>query len=326
MHQFCTLLTLAGALGSISAARIDLPSKEGLALIGDLEDEDVSLLTSENSPISWYYTWSPWPWDSVDESTVFLPLIPGLDTLEDSQTWDILEDLPSSSTHLLTFNEPDEKEANGGNKMSPKDAAEAYLEYIVPLRDGSGSGSSSRTWNISHPVVSGSERGLDWLRDFNESCYDLDDGGCPTDFVSVHWYGEFAGLQSWLETLHDFYNPDNTSDIQLWVTEMALPQEDEDANVAMLEESMRYLDGLGYVAGYAWFGAFRAGDHNEWTGEGVSLLDEDGGLTELGSAYLGGNTEDFATGEGGAEEDGAGRRGFSVLGFCLAWAVVLAAV
>lgn len=289
------------------SGRIDLPTKQGLALVGELSESDTRLLTSENSPISWYYTWSPLPSEIVGDSTVFLPLIHSIDSLEEEYIWSTLDDLPSSSTHLLTFNEPDEEEGNGGSGASPEDAAEAYLEYIVPLRDGEGEGSSGRTWNISHPVVTGSPRGLEWLRDFNESCYELEpETGCPADFVAVHWYGNFEGLASWLATLHDFYNPDNSSNIGLWVTEMALPQEDGEANLAMLQESMEHLDGLPYVDGYAWFGAFRTEDANEWTDDGVSLLDDDGDLTDLGSEYLGGETDDFQDEDGGDDGDSAG--------------------
>jgi hypothetical protein len=302
-HPASFITAAVACLGTSSAKKLDLPNKHGLALISDLEESDIKLLTSENSPISWYYTWSAYPNQVVGDSAIFLPLIHNLDTIEEDGIWSALDSAPSSSTHLLTFNEPDEENENGGSSASPKDIAEAYLEYIVPLRDGEGQG-SDRKWNISHPVVSGSPRGLEWLRDFNESCYELEpDHGCPTDFVSVHWYGNFEGLAAWLGTLHEFYNPNNSSSISLWITEMALPQEDGEANAQMLQQSMKYLDDLPYVEGYAWFGAFREEDSNDWTGDGVSIFNDDGDLTELGSEYLGGDTEEFKDDD---DSDGAG--------------------
>lgn len=290
-------LLLSTLIPTSAAGRADLPSKRGLALLGDAPSSDNEFLTSDESPISWYYTWSPWPSDSVADNVVFLPLLHGVDTVEDPEFIDVLNRLPSSSTHILTFNEPDGEKDTGGSNISPEDAAKAYLEHVVPLRQPRDD--DSRTWNISHPVVTGSPMGLDWLRDFNESCYDLSDDGCPADFVAVHWYGNFEGLTSWLGQLQEFYGSTET-EMTMWITEMALPQEDGEANVAMMTESIKYLEDLDYVEGYAWFGAFRADNSNDWTGDGVSLFDDDGGLTDLGSTYLGGEENGFEPGMGGA--------------------------
>ncbi|CAH0052341.1 unnamed protein product [Clonostachys solani] len=271
-------------------ALVHLESKKGLALVGQLEDSDIKLLTSEKSPISWYYNWSPTPSNIIGNSTLFIPLIHSLETLGERDIWSSLDGLPSSSQYMLTFNEPDEAEENGGSYISPEDAAKAYIEDIVPHRN------SSRSWQISHPVVTGSERGLNWLRDFNESCYEIDPGnGCPADFIAVHWFGDFTGLASWLGTLRGFYNSSEFLNTSILITEMALPQGVEDDNISMLEQAMSYLDGLDYIAGYSWFGAFRKKNANEWTGDGVSLLENNGDLTGLGEKYLGGDTSDFKT-------------------------------
>lgn len=295
--SFRNIVALCVFFAQNARSHAGLSSKRGLALISDTSDSDVGFLTSEESPIAWYYTWSPYPSGAVvDDSTVFLPLLHGLDAAEDGELVPILNRLPASATHLLTFNEPDHDEPSGGSDISPKDAAEAYLDYLVPLRDG-----DARTWNISHPSVTGSEKGLEWLREFNESCYEIDsENGCPTDFVSVHFYGDFAGLAGWLGALNEFYNPSNSSEPEtpFWITEMALPGEDDELNIAMLNESMSYLDDLDYVEGYAWFGAFRTDDANDWTGDGVSMFDSDGGLTKLGAEYLGGEDNDFEEGMG----------------------------
>lgn len=307
-------LTLAAAFCALPPAvhgRIELPSKHGLAVTAELEDSDAELLTSKNSPISWYFNWSPSPSEIIGDSAFFIPLVHGLDTLEEDYLWLALDNLPSSSTHLFTFNEPDEEKENGGSNLSPRKAAEAYLEYMVPLRTGDGEG-SDRRWNISHPAVTGSTRGLDWLRDFNESCYDIEpNGGCPADFVSLHYYGDFQGLASWVATLNEFYNNDREGEDAkgLWITEMAVPQGDSEVNTAMLRESMEYLDGLANVDGYAWFGAFREEESNEWTGEGVSLLDDDGDLTDVGREYMGGETSDFQDDDNGDGDNGGGDQG-----------------
>ncbi|KAF9878439.1 hypothetical protein CkaCkLH20_03931 [Colletotrichum karsti] len=285
---------LLSSLAATSAiAQSDLSSKRGLAYQGDDHEADAQILTSEKSLISWYYTWSTWPAQKLNNSIAFVPLIHGVDEAEDSTLKSRLNNLPESSTRLLAFNEPDGDTGSGGSSIDPEDAAKAYIEHIVPLRD-----SDSRKWEISHPVVTGSPQGLEWLRKFNESCYDIDDNGCPADFVAVHWYGDAVGLQNWLGSLRDFYN-ETSSDLKFWVTEMALPQQDSDATLAMMNQSLTFLDDADYVEGYAWFGAFRKDEANGWTGKSVSLFDGDGGLTELGALYLGGDERGFEEGQKG---------------------------
>lgn len=296
------LLSTLPFLPLLVAGHADLSSKRGLALISSTPDSDITFLTAQDSPIAWYYTWSPYSHPAVSSSdAVFLPLLHGVDAAEDDELTSILGRAPGSSTHLLTFNEPDHIEDDGGSDISPEDAAEAYIEYIVPLRNGSSS--DGRTWNISHPSVTGSGQGIEWLRAFNESCWEIDSrNGCPTDFIAVHYYGDFPGLAGWLGTLREFYGDmssggDDDDDVPpMWITEMAFAGEDDEANVAMLNESMAYLDEQDWVQGYAWFGAFRSDDANEWTGDGVSMLDDDGGLTELGADYLGGEDNGFEKG------------------------------
>lgn len=278
-------------------------SKRGLAYIGDSHEGDINLLLSPNSRISWYYTWSANQVPNVNSTLTFVPLIHGLDDASSPDVQGAISALPATSTHLLAFNEPDGTTSSGGSSISPSDAARAYIDDIVPLRT-----TSPRSWNISHPSVTGSGNGLDWLRDFNDACWDIDpDNGCPTDFVALHWYGNFEGLASWIGTMREYYtntsnsgavDPDN---LKFWITEMALPQQDEDDTVAMMNQSLAYLDGLDYVESYSWFGAFRQdNDVNGWVGDNVALFDDDGGLTDAGALYLGGEAAGFEEGMKGS--------------------------
>lgn len=197
----------------------------------------------------------------------------------------------------------------------------------MPLRT-----SSSRSWKISHPCVTGSDSGLAWLREFNASCWAIDpDNGCPTDFVALHWYGNFAGLASWLGTLREFYVTESGSgavdpdSMKFWVTEMALPQEGEDDTVAMLNQSMTYLDGLDYVEAYAWYGAFRKGNSaDSYTGDSVAYFNKKGALTDVGALYLGGKEEGFKAGMTGGASAGPTRfSAFAVvataMAICMNW-------
>lgn len=277
-------------------------SKRGFAYIGDSHAPDNKLLSSDSSPLAWYYNWSPYPnTDLIPTSSLeFIPMIHGIDATEDSKTEGVISGLDKSSTHLLSFNEPDGTTSSGGSSISPEDAAKAYIDYVVPFRNGSKGG---RNWKISHPSTTGSPNGLEWLRSFNSSCYDIDPkNGCPADFVAAHWYGAYAGLADWLGTLNEFYNTNSTNDanLKIWVTEMALPQQSDDATVSMMNQTLPYLDGLDYVERYAWFGAFRSGDANEWTGNSVALFNDDGGLTDLGALYMGNGFKEGQKGEGSA--------------------------
>lgn len=267
--------------------------------MGDNHKNDNALLTSQNTPLSWYYNWSPYPPTAQiphGGPMEFVPLIHGIDGAQSSQTARVLSSLPSSSQHLLSFNEPDGTTDSGGSAITPENAARAYIDHIVPYRNGK----DGRRWKISHPSTTGSPMGLNWLRRFNESCYRIDrENGCPTDFVAVHWYGAFDGMAGWLGTLNEFYNTNTSSNLKMWVTEMALPQADARATVAMMNQTLPYLDGLDYVEKYSWFGAFRTDEANEWTGDGVALFDDDGGLTELGALYMGGQANGFSKGQKG---------------------------
>jgi hypothetical protein len=297
-------------------------SKRGFAYIGDTHTPDNTLLTSSSSPLKWYYNWSPYPTSPLVSSTLeFIPMIHGLDATQDSQTEPTIRQLPASSSHLLSFNEPDGTTGSGGSSISPSDAARSYIDFVVPFRTGEKGG---KKWKISHPSTTGSPSGLEWLRKFNESCYEIDkENGCPSDFVAAHWYGAFEGLAGWLGTLNEFYNTNSSRNdpLKIWVTEMALPQQDAENTVGMLNQTLPYLDGLEYVERYSWFGAFRTDDANEWTGDGVALFDDDGGLTELGALYLGNGFKEGQKGEG-SEDAASGLRvsvGFmAALGTCAA--------
>lgn len=303
-------LAAVGIFAAGATAEDKQASKRGMSYTGnsDSHDEDYDTLLSSGSPINWYFTWSPVQappdiFPNNSESRIeFVPALPSIDNLDDNI--DALDRLPKSSKHLFTFNEPDGSTDSGGSSIDPDDAAKAYIEKIVPLRD---------RFQISHPSVTGSQRGLDWLNDFNSSCWDIDsDNGCPADFVTAHWYGDFTGLSSWLDQLANWYNQSGSGidqDVRVWLKEFALPQADEDTTFSMMNQTIPYLDQLEYVEKYAWFGTFRPKEANEWTGDGVALLEGDGGLSELGAYYLGGEANGFKVGQQGESSDGNGNDG-----------------
>ncbi len=217
--------------------------------------------------------------------------------------------------HVLTFNEPDGDTGSGGTDSSPSHAAQVWQDSIAPLR------LPPYNLKVSLPATTGSSRGIEWLRDFNTSCYKLNrSSGCAFDFVATHWYGDFGGLSSWLGQIHELY-PSK----KVWLTEFAVPSVSADETAGFLNQSLPFLDGSGYVERYSWFGAFRENDANEWTGEGVSLFDGDGALTGLGATWLGGERDGFEEGES-AGGDGNGAGALRRSGLLVALGVALAVV
>ena len=300
LHFFPLLLTFSNTITLVRA------SKRGFAFVGDTHVPDNHLLSSANSPLNWYYNWGPYlNSDLISTDTLeFVPMIHGIDATQDSHTETVIRHLPQSSTHLLSFNEPGGTKESSGSEIDPKDAASEYMNYVVPFRNGTKGG---RKWEISHPSTTGSPKGLDWLRDFNTSCFEIDaQNGCPADFVAVHWYGAFDGLAAWIARLDAFYNgnSDGQTPLKLWVTELGLPQQSAEDTIGMMEQALPYLDGLDYIERYAWFGAFRTGDANEWTGNGVALFDSNGGLTKLGALYMGDSFQQGQKGPGNHAEPG----------------------
>ncbi|KAH7014350.1 glycosyl hydrolase catalytic core-domain-containing protein [Microdochium trichocladiopsis] len=297
-------------------------SKRGVSYHNDTAAADYDILLSARGPVGWYYTWSPrpgppaqvFPWGFRD-NVEFVPTIHGTGKLA-SDIAD-LDKLNASSTHLFSFNEPDELAANGGSQLSPQEAAAAYISSIVPLRS---------RFRISHPSVTGSQRGFDWLMAFHDACFKIDaKQGCPADFIVVHWYGGFDGLAGWLGQLRKWYTEagyvaaaaasgsgggsssgsgsgsgrDDTNALPFWLGELGIPGAPMDANLAMMSQTLPYLDNLPWIAKYAWFGTFRPAQANNWTGVGVAFFDDEGGLTELGSTFLGGAQKGFAVGDKG---------------------------
>lgn len=91
------LVTLSLVAGVISQD-LTLSSKPGLAYI-DTHEDDIDLLLSAKSSISWYYTWSLYAAADINSTIPFVPLVHGL---SDVSALDALDSLPATSTHLLT--------------------------------------------------------------------------------------------------------------------------------------------------------------------------------------------------------------------------------
>ena len=283
------LLSALFSLATIILAKSDTSSlaERGLLYIGSDHPSDYSIFTSSHSPLTWYSTYSTYPASLPGAHALeFVPMIHGINDVDN----DVSAIKSLSNVHsVLVFNEPDGSTKSGGSNVSPSDAAEAFINTIAPLRDNQG-------LKLSLPATTGSPSGLKWLQSFNTSCHRIQpQKGCEFDFIAAHWYGDFAAMASWLGTLHAMYRGK-----PVWLTEFALPSASADATLAMLNESLPFLDETEWVERYAWFGTFREDASNEWTGDGVAMLNNKGGLTELGAQYMGGNVTGFEEGDSGS--------------------------
>jgi hypothetical protein len=282
------LFTVTSALPSRSP-------KRGLVYVSTPHSTiDDTIWTQPNSDLTWYYNYSPYP-NSAYPHLEFAPMLFSIPT-DDSFTTQIatlLDSAEANITHILAFNEPDGPTSQGGTSLSPSAAAKSYMTTLASLLTSHPKANLQLGW----PAVTGSPRGLIWLADFNTSCHRLASSGCPASFLPIHWYGDFAGLASYVGQIHDLYPK-----LPLWVTEFADPNADIGDSQGFFNQSVAFLDRLDYVDRYAYFGAFRSQDSNIG-GEGV-MLDKGGALTDVGEWYLGLN------GTGRDPDSGVARLGF----------------
>lgn len=262
--------------------------KRGLVYIGTSYPQDYELFTSRNSPLTWYYAFTTGA--SLGTSRLdFTPMIHGADDVETAIS-DIQQLAGRGAiTHVLVFNEPDGSTDSGGSNISPDVAARTYMDTIAPLRG------DPYNIKLSVPATTGSPNGLAWLKAFNASCMRLSTSGCEFDFLAAHWYGDFPAMASWLGTLHSYY-----PQLPIWLTEFALPAFPENVTYQFVNQSLGFLDQTDWVERYSYFGTFRRSAANSFTGPNVAMLDDGGGLTEIGSLYLGGDANGFHVGDRGS--------------------------
>jgi hypothetical protein len=198
MSRFSVLaLGLAGL--AAAATRSD---KRGLCFVPNATHvEDNSIWVQEGSDLTWYYNYqerpSPAFADYSQDEFEFIPMMWGVnaDNPEDTTFLNTIRDLMDQGTaikHVLGFNEPD-MSANGGSGVDPKIAARAWVANIEPLAE--------MGVKLGLPACTGAPSGFVWLKDFLGNCSAiLSEGGkkknCTWDFLPVHWYDNFGGLQS----------------------------------------------------------------------------------------------------------------------------------
>lgn len=161
-------------------------SKRGLIDIAATATKDTELIL-QDSDITWYYNYGASP--SLATSNPNLTFVPMLfNTAQTSPSFlTTITNMINGGTKVpfvMSYNEPDGTTSTGGSDISPRNAAANWKEQLEPLR--------ALGVQLGAPAVTGAQSGFTWLSDFFEAC----DGGCTADFMTVHWYGDFAGLAS----------------------------------------------------------------------------------------------------------------------------------
>lgn len=185
-------LSFLAACGTLAAAA----SKKGLIYIPNAETpQDDTLWIQDGSVLSWYYTYTPNPVPTYDGKLEFVPMMWGMgENPDDTSFLDSIAsqlDAGADITHVLAFNEPDLQNDWGGSDLDPAKAARGYVANFIPLR--------RRGVKIGLPAVSGASWGIQWLRDFRDHCTQLLNAECEYDFLPVHWYDNFGGLQAHID-------------------------------------------------------------------------------------------------------------------------------
>jgi hypothetical protein len=201
----------------------------------------VDLLESflgSNSKTSWCYNWGSTSGGSVPSGLEYVPMLWGLEST-DTSGWQAAASsaIASGSTHLLSFNEPDN---TGQANLGYADAATGYMANMQPFAGKAKLGAPAVT---NGPSAQG--EGMAWLGSFLTAC-----SSCTIDFVPLHWYDSATNIdyfKSYIMNAHSV-----AGNRPLWITEFGASGSPEEQQT-FLQEVMPWLDSLGYVERYAYF-------------------------------------------------------------------------
>ncbi len=192
-----------GLLGLASLGCAASSSKRGLVFTPNPEyPEDNSIWIKSDSDLTWYYNYgnrpSPAYVSVAQDKFEFVPMMWGVSDNANDTAWldelkQVMSDTSRNFTHVMGFNEPDAPFDWGGSNVDPKKAAQAWVANLEPLAD--------MGFKLGLPACTGRPEGTEWLKQFTANCSQIVSNGgkeknCTWDFLPVHWYDNFGGLQS----------------------------------------------------------------------------------------------------------------------------------
>ncbi|KAK2629136.1 hypothetical protein QTJ16_002239 [Diplocarpon rosae] len=276
--RLSSTLALTTATFSAAQSAFQSSSKRGLIFVPSKKSKlqyDDQVWVEGSSDLTWYYNYQVQPSTAYANRTqAEFEFVPMLWSPSDTFYTDVkaLIDGGRNISHVLTYNEPDGTSATGGSQVDPESAANNWIAQIEPLR--------KLGVKVGAPAVTGSPGGFTWLESFFAAC--ASQGvNCTTDFIPIHWYGDFGGLASHMGQVSGTY-----PNVTQWITEYALSNQPLAATQDFFKMSAEYLDRVASVSRYSYFGSFRSDVSN--VGPNAAMLTQKGALTDIGSWYLGG--------------------------------------
>ncbi|KAF1356487.1 glycosyl hydrolase catalytic core-domain-containing protein [Delphinella strobiligena] len=206
--------------------------KRGIAY----NDATLAALFEGNSEVTWGYNWGSSS-SGLSRSFNYVPLLWGTaDTF--TSGWDdaVTTALAAGSTHLMSFNEPDD---SSQSDLTPEAAAAAYKTYMQPYAGKA---------KLGAPAVTngGGSMGLDWLAAFLDAC-----DGCTIDFVAIHWYDSYSNTAYFQDQVQNASSI--SGNLPVWVTEFGTTDGTDAEISTFLETVMPWMDEQDYVEAYSYF-------------------------------------------------------------------------
>jgi Glycosyl hydrolase catalytic core len=170
------------------AAQAGTSPKRGLIYIpSSKHPTDDNIWARNGSDLTWYYTYGATPVPAFNNLLEFVPMLWGLPSSpSDTSFYDTVKSQLTAGQkirYVLTFNEPDGEGSSGGSNIDPAAAAAAWVKVVEPLKQSG--------IRLGAPAVTGAPSGFSWLQAFFKAC----NGGCSADFIPIHWYGNFEGME-----------------------------------------------------------------------------------------------------------------------------------
>lgn len=238
---FSTTTSISKTLTTVSSAHASTSSgKRGLAY-------NNATLAAEflpyNSKISWGYNWANHS-SGLSSSFNYVPMLWGnYSSLTDGWDSAVTSALASGSTHLLSFNEPDE---SSQSNLTVAEATILYKTYLQPHASKAKLGSPAVT-------NGGGSMGLTWLSNFMRAC-----ATCTIDFVAIHWYvvySDFAHLIDMVNYIkYQITTAHTDTGKPVWITEFGfLDSPTNDQVNSFLTAVLPWLDNQTFVERYSFF-------------------------------------------------------------------------
>ncbi|WWC72096.1 uncharacterized protein I206_106056 [Kwoniella pini CBS 10737] len=212
--------------------------------------------------LKWYYNWSFWPMSMGDIE--YVPMIWGESSIND---WD--GNVPTGSTYILGFNEPDQPSSAGGSNMNVTQGSLLHQKWTNKL--------VNKNIKIGSPAVA--RGGSWWFNGWLQAC----NGQCKFDFVPIHFYGTNANdLITYIKTFPSQGKP-------IWLTEVACLDFSSGQKCTLQENKdfmkisinwFESIEGKKFIERWSWFGAF-PDVTDPW-----GLENSNGTLNDLGNYYL----------------------------------------